>query len=409
MTNDSRMEATPVLPVTPLGRGPVTARNVLIVASVLVMAKVLVLLATLYLFSGGNYETFLYLSTPRGFTSLVHAIATNWDAYLYQQIASTGYPPIRYSELYAFSPIYPALIYLGHFATGSYWTAALAVTNILGFVFPIVVLKLFDLRTALLAELFPVYLVYSMVGYSDVLALTFLSLALLAYVRKRRLLAGVLLAMAGLVFYDLLLASIAVGGYAVFRARKDGAGASTGARTAGALILPSAIAGLGVLVAYWVATGNPFTFLNLEQQLWSVGTTTPWGQVEWLYHGVGEGSFQFIPWTVLGVSLSSNYWTLRNLLFEVFFFVGAYLLSRLKDVPERWLLVSFSLLLSVPLLFVKGTPVYSIPRLLLPAFPIFLGYSRVLVNRNWKVALYALGCVLAACWVLLTFAVAFFA
>lgn len=409
MTTES-LSSPPASPGTnSLGKGILDRRSIMIVVSVLVAAKVVVLAGTFVLFTRGNFQTFTVLPTERGFTAMVHTMATNWDAYLYQSIASTGYPRLPFSELYAFSPFYPALIYLGHFATGSYWTAALLVTNLLSFVFPIILLKLFDLRTALLAEVFPVYVAYSLVGYSDMLALVFLGLGLLAFVRGRRLAAGVCLALAGLVFYDLLVAAGVATAYGALLAWGGRASVSTVLKTALPLLLPGVVAGVCVLGVYWVATGSPFTFLKLEHELWSVGAATPWGQIEWLYNGHGEGSFDHIPWLVDGISLSSTYWVLRNVFFEAFFFAGVCLLAALKGLKERWLLVGFSLVLSVPLLFVQGTPVYSIPRLLLAAFPVFFGYSRSVVNRKWKVAVYTILCLAAAVWALLTFTVAFFA
>ena len=85
---------------------------------------------------------------------------------------------------------------------------------------------------------------------------------------------------------------------------------------------------------------------------------------------------------------SPTYWAVRNLLFEVFFFLGVFLLSRVKGYPWRWPLVGYSLVVSLPLLFIEGTPVYSIPRLLLAGFPIFIEYSENVFVRRWTLLLY---------------------
>ncbi|MDG6926705.1 MAG: hypothetical protein JRN09_09165 [Nitrososphaerota archaeon] len=391
-----------------LGEGALTRRNIAVLVSTLVAAKVAVLLGTILLIADGNVHTISYLLSPQGFVALIHGISTDWDSVQYELIARSGYNTFKGSELYAFSPLYPVLIYVAHFLTGSYWTAALLVTNALSFVFPVLVLRLFGLRPAILAETFPVYVVFSMIAYSDVLALLLLSLGLLLYVERRYLLAGLSLGLAGLVFYDLLVAGAVFLVYTV-AVRQDRAGLRRLAVSLVSLVLPVFLAGAAMLLAYWNVTGNPLLFLELEHSYWGVASTTPVGQVQWLFSGKGVGSFTGMFWYVYGLKLSSAYWAVRNLAFEAFFFLGIYLLTRTRDYPYRWLLVGYSLLLSVPLLFVEGTPVYSIPRLLLAAFPVFFGYSETVITRNWRVLAYVAASLLAACWVLLTFTFAFFA
>jgi hypothetical protein len=392
-----------------LGNGPLTLRNVLGLVAVLLAAKVIVF-AVVYEVAHGQIPSNAEIYILRqGLTSTLRTLSTDWDGLQYQLIAQAGYATWKGSESYAFSPVYPALIYAAHYLTGSYWTAALVVTNALSFVFPIILLRLFGFRTALIVETFPVYIVYSMIGYSDALALVFLALALLCYVRGRYLLTGVSVALAGLVLYDLFLALAAFAGYMVVQKVRGKAETAEFARAIISLVLPVVLAGAGVLAAYQMATGDPFTFFKLERAYWAVAATTPLGQIEWVFNGSGAGSFTGITWDVYGVALTSTYWVVRNAAFEAFFLFGIYLLARLKDCPERWLLVCYSLLFSVPLLFVQGTPVYSIPRLLLAAFPVFFGYSGKMFTRNWRVAVYVAASLLAACWVLMTFAYAFFA
>jgi hypothetical protein len=392
-----------------LGNGSVTLRNVLGLVSALIAAKVIVF-AVVYQVSHGqlpsNTEIYIF---QRGVVDTWHSLSTDWDGLQYQLIAQYGYSTFKGSESYAFSPAYPSLIYAVQFLTGSYWTAALVVTNALSFVFPIILLRLFGFRTALLAELFPVYIVYTMIGYSDALALIFLALALLCFVRGRYLLTGITVAIAGLVLYDLFLAVLAFVGYMLLRKGSETVSNPQLARRILLIVLPVLLAGAGVLAAYQLATGDLFTFFKLERLYWAVAPSTPLGQIQWIYSGRGPGSFNGITWDVYGVMLTSTYWVLRNVVFEAFFLFGIYLLTRLKDCPQRWLLVCLSLVFSIPLLFVQGTPVYSIPRLLLAAFPVFFAYSSKVFTRNWLVATYAVASILAAVWVLMTFAYAFFA
>ncbi|MDA4123165.1 MAG: hypothetical protein OK456_08315 [Thaumarchaeota archaeon] len=393
-----------------LGNGPVTKRNVAILVTVMLAAKFLVFFS-FYLIANGHFPSpaVEYL-VPESMTTALRTISTDWDGLIYQLISSAGYSSsFKASELYAFSPFYPAFVYVGALVTGSYWTSALVVTSLFGFIFPIVLLKIFDLRTALIAELFPVYIVYTITGYSDTLALTFLALALLCYLKGRPLLAGLASALAGLVLYDLFIAAIAFVAFAALPLVRRRASPRQVINAILPLALPTLVAGAAVLVVYQVATGDPFTFFKLERAYWDVALTTPVGQVQWIFNGSGPGSFTDITWYVFGVRFNSLYWVLRNALFEAFFLAGIYMLAKMRGLPQRWLLVGYSTLFTIPLLFVQGTPVYSVPRLLLAAFPVFYGYSARVLNRNWVLALYVVASLVAACWVLISFTFAFFA
>jgi len=326
-----------------------------------------------------------------------------------------GYTTFKGSELYAFSPFYPALTYAVHFLTGTYVSASLIVPNVLSFIFPIIVLRLFGLRAALLAETFPAYVVFSMIGYSDIIALVFLALALLLFVLQRYALAGISIGLAGFVFYDLLVVAVVFAAWILYerwfeqREQREVDSHRGYARRLFALLIPVFAAGLAILTFYWISTGDPFRFFQLEHTYWGVVPTTPLGQIQWIFYGSGTGSFTDIIWNIDGVLISSAYWAIRNALFEAFFFFGIYLLVRMKDFYYRWLLVGYSSVLTVPLLFVEGTPVYSIPRLMLVAFPVFLGYSIRVVNKPWRVAFYVAFSLFSACWFLITFIYAFFA
>lgn len=385
-----------------------TLRNVSALVCILVVAKVVTFAGTVVLIANGDHVTLGYLASPNGLSALVHAIGSDWDSVQYQLIAQNGYTTFKGSELYAFSPFYPLLIDAAYRFTGSYVNASLLVTNVLSFAFPLVLLRLFGFRTALLAETFPVYVVFSMVAYSDVLALLFLALGLLFFVERRYLLTGVMVGLAGMVFYDLFAVVIPLAACLVYWAFWRGPSLRRLVTDVGSLMLPAVACGLVILAFYWGSTGNPLEFFSLERDYWGVLPTNPVGQVVWLFQGTGAGSFVAMIWNVNGLLISSAYWAVRNVVFEAFTFFGIFLLARMKSYRYRWPMVAYSLSVSVPLLFVQGTPVYSIPRLLLAAFPAFLGYSAVL-TKPWHLASYVGFSLIAAAWVLLTFNFAFFA
>lgn len=346
------------------------------------------------------------LSFPgsNGFNSLVAALANLWDAANYVKIAHFGYPPYSVfspSKLYAFSPFYPALIFLGHYMTGSFLVSAFLVTNVLSFVFPLVLLRVMGFRTALLVELFPTYLVYTTVGYSDALALLFLGLAFLCFFKRRYLLTGLAISAAALVLYDLFLAILPFVIYMLLFEKERRVRAYAG------VLLPVLVAGISILAAYQITTGSPFTFFSLERSLWGVHLSNPIAQVQWLLTHNESGAIASGHYTILGLKLTSAYWLERNLLFEGFLFGGIYLLTRIAD-PRKWLYVIYSAILAIPLFFVVGTPVYSIPRLMLAAFPIFIGYS-IMLRKRRQLVVYGVLCVLASFWVILSFVYAFFA
>ncbi len=379
-------------------------RNVLVLVSALATGKTAILLLVYLLPPASVTRVPQSFPDSNGFSSLVAAFANLWDAANYVKIAHFGYPPydpLSASKLYAFSPFYPALIYLGHYLTGSFLTSAFMVTNLLSFAFPLVLLRVMGFRTALLVELFPTYLVYSTVGYSDALALLFLGLAFICFFRRRYLFTGLAISAAALVMYDLFLAVVPFLVYMVLFEKERRV------RTYIGVLVPVLIAGISVLAAYQITTGSPFTFFSLERTLWGVHLSNPIGQVQWLLTHNESGSIASGRYVILGLKLTPGYWLERNLIFESFLFGGIFLLTRIAD-PRKWLYVLYSAILATPLFFVVGTPVYSIPRLMLASFPIFVGYSMML-RKRWQLVVYGVLCVLASFWVILSFVYGFFA
>jgi hypothetical protein len=387
-----------------LSKKVLSHRSALILVSALATGKAALLLLV-YLLPPGSVSK-LPTSHPAssGLASLIGVFANLWDAANYVKIAHFGYPPFDIlvpSKLYAFSPVYPALIFLGHYLTGSFLVSAFLVTNLLSFVFPLLILRLINFRTALLVELFPTYLVYTTVGYSDALALVFLGVAFLCFFKRRYLLTGLAVSAAGLVLYDLFLAAVP---FLIYMSLFD---KNRRLRAYAGVLVPVVLAGISVLVAYQITTGSPLTFFQLERILWGVKLRNPVAQVRWMLTRNESGSIANKFYVLLGLDLTSTYWVVRNLLFEAFLIGGIFLLTRIED-PRKWLYVIYSATLAIPLFFVVGTPVYSIPRLMLSAFPIFIGYS-VLLRKKWQLTAYAVVAVLASFWVVLSFVYAFFA
>jgi hypothetical protein len=132
--------------------------------------------------------------------SVLQGMGTKWDSNYYEIIATQGYGP---SAPYVFSPVYPAIIKLVYSFVGNAWVSGLLVTNSLSFVFPLLLYEAFGYRTALFAELFPTYLVFTTVAYSDVIALVFLASSLLLLMRDSIIKSSIGLSGAVLTFFNL--------------------------------------------------------------------------------------------------------------------------------------------------------------------------------------------------------------
>jgi hypothetical protein len=357
--------------------------DVLKIVGALAVGKAVVI-TTAFLTSGANF---------------LYDMSTRWDSAWFLGIAEAGYnnpnvivhsPDAAVTlspNAYAFSPFFPALIRGLTLLTGTDWVSALMIVNALSFVVPYVIYRTFGLRVALLAELFPVYLVYTTIAYSESLVLLCVSLSIFLAVRRRVFASSGSLSLVILSAYSLAvtLPSFALAFLERYRWR-----------TALFFVLP-ALTGLLILIWLQFASGSYMIFFTIESTHWQVSFATPYQQVIWLLQK-GNDSLGFWPFP--------GGWLTRNLPFEVFYVFGALYLIRLESENHMFLAVySFSVVL--PLFFVIGGPVLSIPRLLLPAFPVFITYASLIRGRYaW---LYGVACLSLAVWVTMSQMLFFFA
>jgi len=311
---------------------------------------------------------FAFAHTP----NVIQGLGTKWDSNYYEIIATQGYNAT--SAPYVFSPVFPLAIKAFYSLIGSAWVSALLVTNLLSFVFPILLYHTFGYRTALFAELFPTYLVFTTVAYSDVIALVFLAACLLLLMRNK--LTGASAAMGGAIFtfYNLAwtLPSFLL---APLKGRR--------LKRLMFFVIPI-ITGIAILVWFKIETGDYFSLLKLETP-WQVGFANPLAQVEYLLCPQGQGTFTCQGWQFLGVPLPPPYWAVRNLIFEAFYIIGALYILK-TGTKGRVFLTCYSFSVITPLLFLVGLPALSVPRLLLPAFPVFVGLSDKLKGRRSTMA-----------------------
>lgn len=137
--------------------------------------------------------------------------------------------------------------------------------------------------------------------------------------------------------------------------------------------------GGAIIVAFWVFTGSPFTFFDVERKYWDAYFANPICQAKWVLNH--DFSLHIFPW----FQLSPLVYLVRNYLFVTFYILGAILLYKRT---RNFFLTAYSLSVIIPLLFLNGWPSFSLPRLLLPAFPSLLGYADLVFKRKVFFLLY---------------------
>lgn len=290
----------------------------------------------------------------------IQLMAVKWDAGIYQTIATQGY---QSPSSYVFSPIYPALIKLAYMVIGSTWVSAYLVTNILSFIFPFLLYRAYGYGTAFFATMFPTYLLFGTIPYSDVIALIFLAACFLLLARDRVSWASAAASDAILTFFNLVwvLPSFLIPLFANRNWKNI-------------LFYTLPILTGGVIVLWLkIETGSYFDFVKLEAP-WGVQFANPIKQAYYLLCSNPPNSFTCQPWEADGVFLPPAYWLLRNIAFEAFYIFGAFYLLK-TTVKYRVFFCAYCLSVTIPLMFWTGFVALSIPRLLLPAFPVFIGYS----------------------------------
>ena len=350
-------------------------REIIKLLAILAIGKLFVLLCT-----------FLYHHS----FNFIYTMSTTWDSTYYQLIATSGYTRMIQ---YVFSPIYPGLIETLDIIIPRAWVSALIITNIISFIFPLVVYKTFGYKTALIAILFPTYLVFTTIPYSDIVPLIFFALSVFFMLKEKIIESSIA---AGLAVLSAFHAVWMLPAYAVDTIKT---------KRFKNLVFYIAPAAAGILVLLWfkIKTDNFMAYFSLETEGWREHFGTPFSQAKWLINGW----FTNESWKIFGMHLAPAYWLVRNLIFEIFYLAGAVLILKTQNKHRIFLFV-YSLCAIIPLLFVTGTPAISIPRLLLPAFPVFFGYT-ALMEKDWHYRVYGGVCLLITAWIAITQTYCFFA
>lgn len=115
-------------------------------------------------------------SDIEGTPNIILALANRWDSHHFLEIARNGYPVgVESDLLYAFAPVYPWMIALANHVFGNLYVSGVVVSNIFYFLSIVAFYKVARMYTdnqtsallALVFGMFPTYLVYGTLAYSE--------------------------------------------------------------------------------------------------------------------------------------------------------------------------------------------------------------------------------------------------
>lgn len=309
----------------------------------------------------------LYSSHPFEFTKTVHYLGvhgllnvfTSYDSQWYLAIAQHGYYAIF---LTAFFPLYPLLIYLGHFVFHSYALSGVAISWIANLWTGFVLVKIVRLKSYPLSEkkllwlfyLSPIAVFMSSV-YSESLFLLVTLWGWYLIQRKQWWLAGIVTGLAiwtrnfGVVFG-------VIGMLEVFLISREWSSLIKYA-------IPPFIMGLFFLAWQWMTTGNPITFSIVEKTIWGREFRLPFWSI---YHDL-------IALFLYNLSTVAEFGILINTMIVLFsFFIIGLLIREKQSMMALYLLMGELVAMCSPLVQANT---YQHGVVSLSSLPIIAGYS----------------------------------
>ena len=316
------------------------------------------LLQRLVLLLAGNTVSRLFSGSDLPWNFQILDLWNQWDSVHYLAIAQTGYSSDGDAlSLLAFMPVYPLVVKLVSIILPNYIVAGLLVSwvgQVLSgfFLWELVRKKWGDSiarRTVLYFYLFPIAYFFT-VPYSESLFLMFI-LASFYFAQERRWVwVGVfaMFACGTRLTGPALMAGLLVEAWHQGRDRRF---------WLRAFFASFCLAGLGTyLFVNWQVGGNPFAFLHIQNEYFSVSAAYPWVPIREAITGIVQGG--------LGRDYILVYWgTLIAVLLS-----GCLLLAGIRKVRPSYQVYAWAGLL-IPL---STSWLISLPRFILPLFPIFM-------------------------------------
>ncbi|HUR26334.1 MAG TPA: hypothetical protein VM327_10020 [Candidatus Thermoplasmatota archaeon] len=303
-------------------------------------------------------------------------IAWNWDGEHYIGIAMNGY---AYhfdgsGDSVHFAFLYPLLIR----AFGGSPVAAVAINNVLSLAAVAVVAWHWGPRAGTALALFPAWLVYGTVAYSEGTFVFLAAVAIIALERGWQAFGGVAAGMAACARY--------LGGPALLLAAFPWRAWRFPRRyVAFALV---SLSGLALCVWMWYQTGEVLGYYE-SQKPWGGKVAWPWAHFDWLLHGW----FTLQGGPIQGGNLSPIDFVLRDVLFAIPIVSGLVLLWRRGAAASPSFAYSLAIFLTA--LCTSGTPAAAFPRYVAVAFPAIavLGAS---IRHPWAWTAYVIAGVMMA-------------
>ncbi len=287
-----------------------------------------------------------------------------WDSTYYISIARHGYTSLQSQ---AFSPVFPFLIRIVHYVLpgGYFWyiISSLIVVNIFGEAFILYLYKHRGHKISILIGLFPVFLLFSTIPYSDDIALFFLAIS----IESTDLISIGAFALALATFLNLAYALPSL---------------ALKLKRWWLFVFPS-IVGIIAVALFWLYDGSPLMYFTIERKYWGVFFGNP---------VIQGGSIMS---SYLHYGIPSIIFLIRNYIFLSIFFIGTFLLSRSRDRKSLFLTI-YTISIELPLFFVVGVPEFSIPRLLLPAFPALFPYADYIKTNRFLMFYVIIGILLGS-------------
>lgn len=297
---------------------------------------------------------FLVLDRPADFW---HRLAWNWDGSHYLGIAADGYA-FRFDgsgDSVHFAFLYPAVIR----ALGGSAVAAVVLNNACSLAAVAVVAWRWGPRAGLALALFPSWLVYGTVAYSEGLYVLLAAIAIVSLERGWQLAGGLSAGLAACARYlggpALLLATVPWRAWQVPRKY-----------VAFALV---SLSGLAICAWMWYQTGEVLGYYE-SQRPWGGKVAWPWDHFSWLLHGwfTTQGCpNQNLAGCVAASHLSPIDFVVRDVLFSIPIVAGlGYLWKRGTESTPSFV---YSLVIFLTAICTSGTPAAALPRYVVAAFP----------------------------------------
>lgn len=368
--------------------------------SVIVIAKALVFYQTWIMV---QEDMVLFTNYVEGVDPFLLALAHQWDANHLLNLAMNGYPTGVTDDIsFAFAPLYPVMIALTKEVVGDYYIAGILISNAFYFLsliaFYLVARRHMDRIPAYLSStlfaVFPTYLVYGTVAYTESTALFFAIISWYFLEKEWYHLASVFLTLAMLTRYVFIMAFPVYGVIMLIRwnqkMREQDPPVFFFEKQLLWLAIP-VVAVTALFLYFETLTGNFFVALT-SHKFFGDSLMTPVDQFNWFFTGYFTEINNINP---IGLVLEHYVFTIPFLVLT---------LSLFKEDRE---LCAYGIAMMWFTLSMVGISGIASPRIMLSSWVTLLAFGNDTPRHIYAVAISL--CMVAGLWVMFAFLTSFFA